>query len=80
MGSEAFEVEGPEGEGDEEPIVDVPDEVGAAGGGDLVLQGVEFFEEGAAVGGAAEGERGEVCEVGLEVAVHGGSFSTIFEF
>jgi hypothetical protein len=72
VGGEAFEVKRPEGERDEEPIVDVPDEVGVASGGDLFFEGVEFFEERGAVGGAAEGELVEVFEVLLEVAEHRG--------
>jgi hypothetical protein len=58
MMGEACEVEGPEGEGDEEPVVDVPDEVGVAGAVDLAAEGVELFQQRGAVGGGAEGEGG----------------------
>jgi hypothetical protein len=61
---EAFEVEGPEGKRDEEPVVDVPDEGGVAGSDDLLFEGVEFFEERGATGFAAEGEGFEMGEVG----------------
>jgi hypothetical protein len=55
---EAFEVDGPEGERDEEPVVDIPEKAGVAGGGDLSFEGVELLEERGAVGGAAESEGG----------------------
>ena len=75
MGGEAFEIVRPEHERDEEPIVDVPELVGQRSGksGDFGTQRVEFFDERAAMGAAAEGEGVEVAEIGFEVAVHRGS-------
>ena len=46
---EALEVEGPEGERDEKPVVEVPDKVSVAGGSDFVFEGVESFQERGAV-------------------------------
>jgi hypothetical protein len=70
VGGEAFEVEWPEGERDEEPVVNVPDEAGVAGGGDFGFEGMKLLEERRAVGGAAESEGGQVFEVVLQVAEH----------
>src|ERR1043166_2984155 len=71
-GGEALEVEGPEGEGDEEPVVDVPDEVGFGSGGDASLQGEEALEQWSAVCVSAEGEGREMSEIALEGSVHCG--------
>jgi hypothetical protein len=43
-----------------------------AGGGDLLFEGVKSFQERGAVGGAAEGEGGQMFQVGLEGARHEG--------
>jgi len=53
---EAFEVYGPEGEGDEEPVVDVPDGIGMGGGGDSGFEGEESLQQRGAMGFAAEGQ------------------------
>ncbi len=63
MSGEALKVDGPEGEGDEEPVVDVPDLIGVAGGGDLFFEGVEFSEQRSAMGTAAKGEGIEAAEI-----------------
>ena len=71
MGGEAGEVYGPEGEGDEEPVVDVPNLAGMARLGDFLSQGVELFDQGAAVLFAAEGEGGQVGEILFQDTGHG---------
>jgi hypothetical protein len=73
VSGEAFEIDGPEGERDEEPIVDVPNQIGLPQLGDLGSEAVEFFGQGAAMGSPAERELVEVTEVRLERARHGGS-------
>lgn len=74
MRGEAFEVDGPEGERDEEPIVDVPDEAGFGfgKGRDAGGEGVEFFDERAAMGATTEGELVEATKIGRERARHSG--------
>ena len=72
MGGEAFEVDGPEGERDEEPVVGFPDLPGRGGwqGGDVGSKGVKFLEERSAVGTTVKGEGIEVAEIRGERA-HG---------
>jgi len=71
MRGEAFEVDGPKGKRDEEPIVDVPEESGVGGTGDPGFKTVEFFDQRAAMASPAEGELVEAAEIGLERARHG---------
>jgi hypothetical protein len=75
MSSQAFEVDGPKGKRDEEPIVDIPEETGFRQTGDQGLEAVEFFDQRAAMGSPAEGELVEAAEVGLERA-HAGSLKS----
>ncbi len=72
MLGEAGEVDRPEGERDEVPIVEVPEEVGVGGGSNGRLKGKELFEERSAVEVSAEGEFLEAAEVLGQRAIHGG--------